>query len=120
MRFAKAARICACIALMSTGSQTFAASATGTIAKYRLDSQPQHAAVCIQLEPPIFGKDWACLSDRNTVPYQTPNGGVYIEPCPHLGELLQDAYLGRKTCTISWDFIDVSGNAVIAAVECKQ
>jgi hypothetical protein len=120
MSFAKAARISACIALMSTGSQAFAASATGTIAKYRLDSRPQHAAVCIQLEPPISGKVWACLSDLNTITYQKPNGAVYIEPCPHFSELIQDAYLSRKTCTISWDFIDVSGYAVINAVECRQ
>jgi hypothetical protein len=120
MSIAKAVGLSACLALMVTGSQALAASATGTIAKYRLDSQPQHAAVCIQLEPPISGKDWACLSNRNPIPYQTPNGAVYIEPCPHLGELIQDAYLTRKACTVSWDFVDVSGYAVITAVECKQ
>jgi hypothetical protein len=81
------------------------------------DIQPQDAAVCIQLEPPISGKDWACLNNRNMFP--TPNGAVYIEPCPYMSEVIQDAYLSKKVCTISWEFVDLHGYAMIAAIECR-
>ena len=37
-----------------------------------------------------------------------------------MGELIHDAYLSRNVCTISWEFVDATGNAVIATVECKK
>jgi hypothetical protein len=105
---------------MCTSTQASAASATGTIAKYRLDIRPQEPSVCIQLDPPLPGEKWACLIDRNTVSVPTPNGPLYIQPCSHLGEVIHDAYLSMKVCTISWEFVDIGGNAIIGVIECKK
>jgi hypothetical protein len=76
--------------------------------------------VCIQLDPPIPGKDWACLPDRYAISVPSPSGPLVIQPCSHMRELIQDGFLSRKVCTISWEYVDAGGNAIIVAVECRQ
>jgi hypothetical protein len=119
MNLATSIGIAVCLTVISTSTRADS-SATGTIATYRLDMRQQDSSVCIQLEPPLSGEKWACLTERNTVAMSTPTGPAYIQPCTHLRELIHDGYLSKKVCTIWWQFVDAFGNALISAVECKQ
>ena len=119
MVLAMGMRLTACFMAVHA-MQCVAASATGTVGQYRLDIRPDQQSVCIQLDPPIQGKAWACLVGRNTTSVQTRDGLVSVEPCSHIGEVIQDAYLARSVCTIFWDFVDAAGNLIINAVECRR
>jgi hypothetical protein len=89
------------IALNTTTS--LAASGSGTIVDYHLNSAVSGRGICVKLSPALT-TTWACLYKTNS---------LYNE----ITDLLRDAYISKKTCTINWSTTNNTW-AVIEWVSC--
>lgn len=91
------------LAPVSTAS---AANHTAKILVYHLNSAIAGRGVCVRTQP-AMPNTWACLWKDNP---------LYTE----LSALILHAYLGNRTCSITWDSLDPSGWNQISSVECRK
>ena len=81
-----------------------AASHTGTVSLYHLNSNVAGRGVCVQTSP-AMSNTWACLWRGNP---------LYDE----ISQLLLKAYIDDRRCTIRWSTTDSHGWNLIELVEC--
>ena len=89
-------------------SQTsFAASSTGKITVYHLNSDPPYMGrgSCIQMNPTLPGSGWACVWQ----------GRLYNE----FNNLFREAYFQGRTCTVWWSTSDPTGNNLVDIAQCQ-
>jgi hypothetical protein len=87
-------------------SVTATASVTAKVSAFHLSGDNAGGAVCVRTTPPLPGQEWACVQFNNQ---------LFRE----LTELLLQAYLLSKTCSITWNGTDNQGLFLIASVECR-
>lgn len=93
-------------ALVLASAPVFAASHTGKIALYHLNSDVAGRGVCVQTLP-AMPNTWACLWKNNP---------LYSE----ISALLLAGYVNNRTCTITWNTADPNGWNLIAIAECRK
>ena len=106
MKLDKPLHVLSCLAMLGAATNGFAASATGYIAAYRVSGEANTPPLCIRLNPPLPDKEWACLQNFS------PGGEIV--------ELLREAFIHKKVCTIYWSTVDYSGNPLFTSLECRQ
>jgi hypothetical protein len=92
--------------LLLTSAPAFAATHTAKISLFHLNSAVHGRGVCVQTQP-AMPNTWACLWKNNP---------LYTE----ITDLLRDAYVTNKTCSITWDKPDPNGWNLVALVECRR
>lgn len=107
MSFAKLVTVCAFLAAVFASAPGLAASATGKIKAYQLNSDIPGRGVCVAMNPALPGSGWACLWKNNFL-------------YPEITDLLRDAFISEKTCSVNWITADARGDALIAIVECSK
>ncbi len=94
-----------CALVMLGNAPSLAASASGTISEYHLNSQVAQRGVCIKMNPtlPTAG-GWLCLWKDNALYQEVTN-------------LLLEGYSSRKTCLVNWSTYR-GGYAAIDYISC--
>jgi hypothetical protein len=92
-------------AFVSMSETSFAGSGTGKITLYDLNSSVPGRGACVLTTPALPNTGYACV--------ESP--GLFKE----LDELLLQAYLNGKTCSIFWFTTDVDGYFIITDVNCS-
>ena len=92
-------------ALSLISATTFAATATGQVTKYHLNSGVAGRGACIQMNPAIPTGGWACLYLNNP---------LYKE----INATLLSANMVGKNCSVSWSTTDPNGFAIVSWFEC--
>ena len=92
-------------AFLLASASAFAANHTGRISLYHLNSGVAGRGVCIQTAP-AMPNTWACLWKNNP---------LYSE----MSELMLQAHVNNRSCTISWNGPDPNGWNLISIVECR-
>ena len=78
----------------------FAASTTGIITDYHLNSGVFGRGACIQMSPAVPTGGWACLYTNNA---------LYKE----INEMLLSAAIARKNISVTWTATDSQGLAIV-------
>src|SRR5690349_20740339 len=78
----------------------------GTIAVVNYNSMESGRGVCLYMTPAGPGTGWFCLW-QNIPLYQ------------EMTDIVRDAYMNAKTCTMEWATTDRTGNNLINVVSCN-
>jgi len=78
----------------------------GTIAVVNYNSLESGRGVCVFMKPAGPGTGWFCL-------WETTH--LYTE----MTDIIRDAYINAKTCTMEWANTDRTGNLQINVVSCE-
>jgi hypothetical protein len=78
---------------------------TGQVTQYQLNSDIPGRGSCFRTIPALPGPGWVCIWYHNHL-YRA------------LNNLLRDAYISGKTCTIDWTKTDAGGLGIIDFPEC--
>src|SRR5690349_4299511 len=84
---------------------TSLAVGTGKVVTYHLNPTVAGRGSCIRTSPALTGNGWACVWYNNQ---------LYRE----LNDLLRDAYINGRTCTVTNSSLDDFGNGIIGLAEC--
>ena len=79
----------------------------GTISVMHYNSLESGRGVCVRTIPTGPGTGWFCLGDTTT--------HLYTE----ITDILRDAYINAKTCTLEWATTDRTGNNQLNVVTCE-
>lgn len=101
----KAVSLFALMALTLSSTIALAASQTGTISQYHLNSDVAGRGVCVTMSPGLPGTGWACLWKDNP---------LYNE----ISQALLQAIVNNRQCNVNWATTDSSGHALINMVSC--
>lgn len=96
---------CIAGALLAPPAATSFADGTGRVVTYHLNATVAGRGSCVRTNPALSGNGWACVWYNNQ---------LYRE----LNDLLRDAYINGKTCTIIDSSTDDFGNGIISLAEC--
>lgn len=91
--------------LVPMTATSFAGGGTGKVVTYHLNAVVAGRGSCIRTSPPLSGNGWGCVWYNNQ---------LYRE----MNDLLRDAYVAGKTCTIVISTLDDNGNGIIDLAEC--
>ena len=95
----------AAAAFASMSETSFATSGTGKITLYDLNAEVPGRGACVMTTPALPSTGWACV--------ESP--GLFTE----LNQLLLQAFLNARTCTITWFTTDPNGFFIITDVNCS-
>jgi putative cell wall-binding protein len=82
-----------------------AANHTGTVTLVHYNTTVPGRGVCVRTSPDGPGTGWFCLWDTY----------LYKE----ITDILRDAYINARTCTLNWDVGDPHGHNLLNLVQCQ-
>ncbi len=100
------ALIAAVPAVVFTSNAALAAAHSGTITHYHLNADHAGRGPCVRMSPQLPDSKWACLWQSNQLYSETT-------------DLLLDAYINGKNCSIHWSEKDMHNHALIRLVDCR-